>query len=91
MYPLINKKKRETSTLSKVLYFGGHVLVDSGYGYLRWSDLETIMDNMIARLDKRPDMVIGIKTGGGILAGYVAKKLNTPIGFHENKERILQL
>jgi adenine/guanine phosphoribosyltransferase-like PRPP-binding protein len=88
MYPLIDKKRKDTSTLSRMLSFGGLVLADCGYGYLRWPELEAVLDNMMAGLNKRPDIVVGIKTGGGILAGYVANKLMVPLDFMRTKRAV---
>lgn len=88
MYPLIEKKRKGTSTLSRMLSFGGLVLADCGYGYLRWPELEAVLDDMISRLKTRPDIVVGIKTGGGILAGYVSKKLGVPLDFIRTKRAV---
>lgn len=85
IYPLIHKKQTDTSIFSKVLFYVGHVLIDSDYGYISWSELERILDEMINSLDFKPDIVIGIKTGGAILAGYVAQKMQLPLDFIRTK------
>lgn len=88
LYGLIQKKQTDTSLQSKLLYYLGHIIIDSDYGYLTWNDLEHLLDQMISGLETQPDLVIGIKTGGGILAGYISKRLNKPLDFIRTKRSI---
>ena len=50
--------------------------------YIKWHDLETIMDSTINNIDNynnKYDGIIGILSGGGFMANYYSKKLNIPI------------
>ena len=87
LYPIIYNKQVNTSFLSKLLYYGGHVLINSDYGFLTWRDLETLLDDKVTNMQK-PDVVIGIKTGGAILAGRISQKLGIPMDFIRTKRAI---
>jgi hypoxanthine phosphoribosyltransferase len=49
--------------------------------FLSWRDLEFYLDQIVDHLKKtgiRYDAVVGIKTGGAILSGYISQKLGIP-------------
>ena len=47
---------------------------------IRWDEVEQCLDKIIEHVkDKQIDTIVGIKTGGAIVADYVAKKMNLPL------------
>ena len=88
LYPIIERKLTKTSMLSKCINNIGYIYIDSEYYFVTWKDLENILDDMCASVDPIPDVVVGIKTGGAILAGYVARKLGRPLAFMRTKRSV---
>ena len=79
MLPYIEKKKN-VPFYTKIIYIIICILV-RGILFLSWTDLERYMDILIEKIKReqiRFDAVVGIKTGGAILSGYLAKKLQLP-------------
>lgn len=74
--------------MSKILNNNTYVAISSDYDFISWKELEKILDRMCDSVQDLPDIVIGIKTGGAILAGYVARKINRPLDFIRTKRAI---
>lgn len=87
IYSSIDKKQKNNSLMNKFLTYGLTIIYDrKTYGYLSWKDIESILNNLCLRIKYKPDIIIGIKTGGEILAGYVSKHLNTSLDFMETQK-----
>ena len=44
--------------------------------YHTWTDIEHLIETACGNVKEKPDIVIGIKSGGALIANYVAKCLN---------------
>jgi hypoxanthine phosphoribosyltransferase len=74
----IIEKKKDVMLLSKFVHIATAPFLRSQL-YMSWYQLEKHMDKLIDKVSNRNfDCIIGIKSGGAIMAPYFAKKMNLP-------------
>ena len=74
-------KKINVSLLSKFLHVShGLLRINKNYLlYCNWQELENNLDQLIIKIKKTNinfDAIVGIKSGGAIIANYISKKMN---------------
>ena len=72
------EKKRTLPYHIKLINVAGSALQQTRPLVITWAEVEAALDKIIASLDEPPDAIVGIKTGGAILADYLQSKLNVP-------------
>jgi len=79
LYPIISRKRDNTSLLSKMIFVWTICLTQKYTLYMDWNTLEKFADRIIERFrGENIDIVIGIKSGGAIISDYIAYKLGIP-------------
>ena len=77
LYPLI-EKKRNISMFSKCITVSTMLWQHENTLFCSWREVEQHMDRLLAGITQPIDVVVGVKTGGAILSGYLAQKLRVP-------------
>ena len=73
------EKKRNLSYPIKLINLLAPAFQQTRPLVITWAEVEAGLDKIIASLDEPPDAIVGIKTGGAILADYLQSKLNVPV------------
>jgi len=79
MYPNIEKKRNIKTHWKLIMFYFNSILQKRMF--VSWEDLCTFMDQIaenIKKSGKKYDAIVGIKTGGAILADYLSLKLGIP-------------
>ena len=81
LYDIIAYKKKSLK-ITKIFYLIIFYYLNNSALFCSWSNLEKKLDIIIDKIkDKKIDVIIGVKTGGAILAKYLSQKLNIPYDF----------
>ena len=91
LYPIIEKKMdyKLSFKLMNTIAMINPIYNPKIISYSSWSDLEKQLDDMwmIVNSDYKPDVIIGIKSGGAILANYLGEKYNIPYDYIKFKRK----
>lgn len=63
------------------------------YTYTTWKSFEILCDSLYSKIldsGNKPDVVVGIKTGGAFLANYIGYKYNIPYTYIKIKPKFLE-
>lgn len=82
-------KRSQTPFFVRCMGYVNGIRLGSEYGALTWTDLEGLLARLCDAIpiSFRVDLVVGVKTGGAILAGYLSRHYDVPYAFVKLKRR----